>query len=221
MNFFQLLCEGSEDTVWRFIDAWHGRAASGPTRLPPGRLPEAVRRLRSLAEVRPAVVVQNQLVDDPEWARDGDRRAFYAENQGVFVWATEAVGADPVVWGRFIEQDERWQAEREPLSRFLLQIVAFEAIMGAPCGAAASWTTLPQLESALGRLERLPWGSWRWPAEPGWFYAGTDVLAFACPNGPTPSGPADRFSVWIGARSLDALAFLRGVQDITWDREPG
>jgi hypothetical protein len=220
MSFIELLREGPDDAVARFIEAWHGPAARAPRELLLGPLPESVRRLASLAEGWPAVFVQNELVDDPEWARDGNRRVFYVENQGVYVWATDGVGADPVVWGRFNEPDERWQAEREPLSRFLLQIVVFEAILGAPYGAAASWITLPQLQAALGPLERLPWGSWRWPAEPSWFYAGSDALAFVGSNGRWPWGPSDHFDAFIGARTRKGLAYLRDVQGIRWDREP-
>jgi hypothetical protein len=221
MTLIELLREVPADAVTRFIDTWHGPADGALPDLPPGSLPDAVRRVASLAEARPSVVVQNHLVDDPDWGRDGNRRVFYVENQGVYVWATDGGGSDPVVWGRLNEPSERWQAEREPLSRFLLQMIVFEAIMGAPYAAAASWITLPQLEATVGPLERLPWGSWRWPAEPSWFYAGADVLAFANPNGRWPWGPSDHFDVVIGAGTLDGLAYLRDVQGVRWDREPG
>lgn len=61
---------------------------------------------------------------------------------------------------------------------------------------------------------------WRWPSEPSWFYAGADVLAFVGPNGPLPSGPTDRFDVFLGSRARDALAYLRDLEDIDWARAP-
>ena len=92
--------------------------------------------------------------------------------------------------------------------------------MGAPHGAAVASIALPHLEASLAPHERLPFGSWRWPIEPTWFYAGADVLAIVNPNGNESEGPADRFDVFLGARTSGALAYLREVDGISWDREP-
>ena len=220
MTLIDLLGEPTEDAIVRFLEAWHGPATGQPRQSSRGALPEAVRRLESLAQRWPDSFVQNSLAADPDRARDGDKRVFYIENQSVYLWATDGVGDDPVVWGRFNGDNERWFAEREPLSRFLLQVVVFEAIMGATHGAAASAIELPQLEEALGPLERQPFGSWRGPIEPTWFYAGADALAFVNPNGNSPTSPADRFDMFIGARTPAALTYLREIQGIDWDRGP-
>jgi hypothetical protein len=219
MTLVDLLREPPDDAIVRFLEAWHGPATGQAGQPSRSTLPEAVRQLESLAQRWPNAFAQNSLAADPDWARDGDKRVFYIENQAVYLWATNGVGDDPVVWGRFNGGSDRWFAEREPLSRFLLQAVIFEAIMGAPHGAAVSAIALSQLESALGPLERLPFGSWRWPIEPTWFYAGADALAIVNPNGKMPEGPADHFDIFIGARAPAALAYLREVEGIDWDRE--
>lgn len=169
---------------------------------------------------RPSDFVQNTLVWDPTWARDGDKYVFYVENQAVYVWATDGDGDDPVVWGRFNKPGEPWLAEQEPLSRFLLQVVLFEAIMGTAHGASAASITLRQLEAAVAPLERLPLGCWRWPVEPSCFYAGADVLAFAGPNGRSPDGLVDTVSLFVAARSPIALSYLRDLAGIGWDTGP-
>lgn len=219
MNLLELLTDPPDDAIDRFLEAWHGPAARGLRVPAKDARPEAIRRLEALAEAWPGTFAQNRLAD-ADLAEDRGKRVFYVENQAVYVWATDGVGADPVVWGRF-NHETRWLAEREPLSRFLLQVVIFEAIMGAPHGAAASSIALPQLEAGLAPLERLPFGSCRWPIEPAWFYAGTDVLAVVNPTGKTSEGPLDRFDVFIGARTKAALGYLDSVDDIPWDRDPG
>ena len=218
MNFANLLRNPTDDTLELFLEAWHGppaRPASPPL---PGPHPEPIRRLGALAQRWPSVIVQNhlELGLEPE---DGGR-VFYIENQGVYRWATEEVGDDPVVWGRFENSNENWQAEREPSSRFVIQIAIFEAIMGADHGASAPWVTLEELAAALAPLERLPFGSWRWPSEPMWFYAGEDLLATASPNGPMQRGLSDHFDLMISATTVDALRYLDDIDGIDWAREP-
>jgi hypothetical protein len=208
-------------TVRAFLEWWHGQPTRPPVRVEDGPLPEPIRVLASLAAVWPRAFAQNKLAAGPDLLRDQDRIVFYVENQGVYLWATDGIGRDPVVWGRFNDPGERWLAEREPLSRFLVQIVMFEAIMGAVHAASASWLSLAQLEAILEPLQQAPFGSWRWPAEPTWFYTGDDLLAIANPNGPTPAGPADRFEVFVAARRPDALAYLAEISDVEWDRPPG
>ncbi len=218
MNLVDLLREPDDDTIARFLETWHGRLVPPVPDAAPGPQPQAIRRL--VAVIRPSDFVQNTLEWDPEWARDGDKRVFYVENQGVHVWATDGDGDDAVVWGRFNQPGAVWLAEREPLSQFLLQVVLFEAIMGAAHGASAASITLSQLEAAVAPLERLL-GCWRWPLEPSCFYAGADILAFAGPNGRSREGSPDDFSLFVAARHPDALSYLRDLAGIEWTSGPG
>jgi hypothetical protein len=221
MSLFDLLRQPSEETPWAFLERWHGAPTREPAPIPAGDLPESVRAFAARVTRWPDAMVQNDLANDPDDMRDGDKRVFFVENQGVYLWATDGKGADPVVWGRFNEPGERWQAEREPLSGFLLQIVVFEAILGSDHGALASWIPFHQLAAVLGPMKRLPLGSWRWPSEPGWFFASDDALAFVCPNGRWPGDPSDHFDVWIAARTSEPLARLSAIAGVRWDREPG
>jgi hypothetical protein len=142
--------------------------------------------------------------------------AFYVENQGVYAWATELEGTDPPVWGTWEDLDSpEWLLEEEPLSRFLLQVVVFEAAFGAPEGAAAAWLSPAAQEELLSRLVTLPLGAWRWPDYPTRFYARDDVVAVICPNRVPDS--TDFVSVTVGARNAEALAFLEDLVDSSWE----
>ena len=219
MSLVELLREPSGGTVRAFLEHWHG----APTRVAEPELddglPEPLRAFAASARQWPAAICQNRFLDASDDLRDGDKRVFLVENQGVYLWATDGAGVDPVVWGRFNEPDERWQAEREPLSRFLLQVVLFEAVFGSDHGAAASWIALGELEAVLSPMKRLSLGSWRWPFEPAWFFTSEDTLAFVCPSGKWPGDPSDRFDIWIAARTSEPLGRLAEL-DVRWDREP-
>jgi hypothetical protein len=169
----------------------------------------------------PSAFVQNHLVDDPKDVRDGDKRVFYAENQWVYVWATDGSAADPTVWGRYVGQGDRWQAEREPLSHFLLQILVFEAIMGGPYRAFGFGISLAQVEVALGPMRRLPLGSWRWPSEPGWFYASAQLLGFVNPSVTQPGAPTDRFDIMVAGRTADPLSYLAAIEGVEFAMATG
>jgi hypothetical protein len=201
-----------------FVDAWHGPAAT-PEHVIASDLPRSVRTLISMTELRPGLVVQNSLVNDPEQRRDGSKRVFYLENQGVYEWATDGVGSDPVVWGRFVGT-EPWHAEHEPLSRFLVQLVAFEAVIGATHGASAVGISLKDLERVLAPLRRLPMASWRWPVEPSWFFGGKDILAFVGPTSTTTKPLSDRFEFFVGARRPEGLTYLQQIENVDWARAP-
>lgn len=43
------------------------------------------------------------------------------------------------MWGRENVSNARWETEGEPLSRFLVQLAVFEAVMGAEAHASAAW----------------------------------------------------------------------------------
>jgi hypothetical protein len=62
---------------------------------------------------------QDQLVDPHDLTVDCDgRMIFYVENQGVYIWATDSRGEDPVLQGRFDAEGEPWI---KPLSTSLDQ----------------------------------------------------------------------------------------------------
>jgi hypothetical protein len=220
MSLLGLLRAPDAHTLRRFVETWHGPPTHGTDRVEVDALPPPLAELAAIAVAWPSAIVQNELVLDPEPMANDGRRLFYVENQGVYLWAIDPRGPDPVVWGRFNDTGEPWLAEREPLSRFVVQVALFEAIFGAPHGASAAWVALPQLELVVSPMELLPFGSWRWPSEPSWFYAGADILCFACPNSPQPRGPTDQWSVAVAARTAEPVAYLRQLTGIRWDREP-
>jgi hypothetical protein len=198
-----------------FLTEWHGQHRpdyGSPPEEIGRRVPAPLRDFYEFAGRWPNVVVQNRLLAPGEVERTGRRLIFYIENQGVYAWATELEGTDPRVWGTW---NNEWYPEEEPLSRFLLQIVLFEAAFGAPGGAAAAWLDPKAHEALVSRLVALPLGAWRWPDYPTRFYARDDVVAVICPNRAPDS--TDFVSVTVGARNAEALAFLEDLVDRSWE----
>jgi hypothetical protein len=170
------------------------------------RIPRPLRELHEFAGALPRLCAQNRLLPPDELGRDDGRLVFYIENQGVDWWATDLSADDPPVWVRGDEPRAEWELEGEPLSRFLAQVVVFEAIFGADHGASALLEE-SELSAALAPLSPLPFGPWRWPAYPTRFYRGDRLLAVTWP------AYEDVVDVWIGGRDEEAVAYLDGVAD--------
>ncbi|WP_143080535.1 hypothetical protein [Actinacidiphila rubida] len=113
----------------------------------PGALPRALAALYRVARLRPAVHgFHDPLAGRPQRAAGplGDRLVFAGTDEGTWDWSVPwppeaAGGADPPVWLTFSPHrpDPEVVVEHEPLSRFLLQYVLFEAQHAAPYQA---WT---------------------------------------------------------------------------------
>jgi hypothetical protein len=182
----------------------------------------------------PEAIFQNHLlaplefadIKKEDWADvevEDERLVFYVENQGVCRWATQAEQVeDARVWirGSLLSGELfEWTLEEPALSHFLLQLLSFEAVMGASSGASAAWLEWPLVDQALAPLERLPFGAWRWPTYPTHFYVGERIIAVAGPNpGPGETEQsAGQASLTIGALDDDALAYLDEIVDDSWE----
>ena len=202
----------------RFLVGWHGPGAAGtPEPAHPEGMPDPLRHFHGLIAKWPDAVVQNHLVT----RIDGEKLIFYVENQGVCEWATSPEDGDPQSGSADSLGDERdeWQLEDPPLSAFLLQLLAFEAAIGAEHGASVAWLDRPTLARVIEPLERLPFGAWRWPAYPTDFYANDDVVAIVAPNpGPVETAAsAEYVSLTLGALNAEALAYLDEVASPSWE----
>ena len=144
-----------------------------------------------------------------------DLIVFYVENQGVYEWATNVDGEDPLILGRFRGGDEDWTNEGMPLSEFLIGAFAFEALGSAKYGAATAWVPGDVLDRLSAGLPKLPLRPWHWPAFPSYFYGRNGGLMFACPNGEWDGEQG--YSVWIGSQVREALAFMSDIVDDEWD----
>jgi hypothetical protein len=230
----EIILEAAPDSAARFLRAWYGPRRDGAERPSSTPLPLPLRRVYGLVRLWPEAIVHNDLLAPPEFAdikRDewadvkveDERLVFYVENQGVCLWATQAEHVeDAHVWirGSVIGGElSEWTLEEPALSHFLLQLLSFEAMMGASNGASAAWLDWQRVDQALAPLDRLPFGAWRWPAYPTHFYVGERILAVAGPN-PGPGETersAERASLTIGALDDDALAYLDEIVDDTWE----
>ena len=234
---FEILAQPPPEAIERFLTSWYGpRTAESP--LPePGRssaMPAPLRRFYDLIRRWPEAIVQNVVLAPPEmpdlrkeaWAEtyiDDGKLAFYVENQGVCRWATSPEEVDEApVWIRgstLGREIHTWELEESPLSAFLVQLLVFEAVMGANHGASVAWLDRPTLARVVEPLHRLPFGAWRWPSYPTEFYAGDRVLAVAGPNpGPDEAvATAEYVSLSLGAIDGDALEYLDDISQPTWE----
>ena len=166
----------------------------------------------------PEAVAFNQLIAPGELTLEDDRKlVFCAENQGVVIWATTPEGGDPPVYIKGSTMDDPlgsrgWVEEGEPLSRFLLQLVLFEAMIGAPFGGVALAQPEPGWSAVVAPLSPLPLAGWHWPATDTRLWVGDDVIAQTCPD---PG--ADTREVHVGARTEEAARYLEALRDVDWD----
>jgi hypothetical protein len=213
------LLDPDSDTYKRLLVEWCGprRTEYGlPTEATQRRpMPASLREFYEFAGNWPGVIVQNRLLPPSEmWTEDG-KLVFYVENQGVDIWATAPTETpDAPVWVRENDPGESW-FEEEPLSRFLLQLVVYETIMGAREGAMAAWLPLAEMEQLSRRVHELPLAPWHRPLYPTRFYAGERVLLTVMPN----PGPEDEayVSLYVGALDADALTIVADHVDDSWD----
>jgi hypothetical protein len=232
-----ILGEPPAQAMELFLASSHGPRAVEPiTSEPMGSttMPAPLRRFYDVLGGWRKVVVQNVVLAPPEtphlaeeqWAtahvEDG-KLVFYVENQGVCEWATSPEDTDEApVWirGSTLGGDlDDWELEKPPLSAFLLQLLIFEAIMGASNGVSVAWHDRQALAQVVEPLARPQTDPWRWPSYPGEFYAGDRVLAFAGPNpGPDETeSTAENVSLALAALDSDALAYLDDLPHLDWD----
>jgi hypothetical protein len=88
--------------------------------------------------------------------------------------------------------------------------------MQAPLGASAAWAEDATLNKISLKMTPLPLVPWRWPSYPSRFFARNGAFMFACPNDDNECNKA--FSIWVGAKSEQPLAFLKPIVDkMTWE----
>jgi hypothetical protein len=207
------------DTYKQFLVEWHGprRPEYGLAReeAESRPMPLVLREFLEFAGKWPGVIVQNRLLPPSEMRIEDAKLVFYVENQGVDIWATAPTETrDAPVWVRENDPGEPW-FEEEPLSHFLLQLVVYETVMGAPEGAAAAWLPLAEAEQLSRGLHELPLSPWHRPSYPTRFYAGERLLLVVMPN----PGPEDEayVSLYVGALDADALMVVADHVDDSWD----
>jgi hypothetical protein len=234
---FEILAQPRAEAIERFLTSWYGPRTVESALPEPGRstqMPAPLRRFYDLIRRWPDAIVQNVVLAPPElpdlrkeaWAEtyiDDGKLAFYVENQGVCKWATSREEVDEApVWirGETLDREmDTWELEEPRLSAFLVQVIVFEAVIGANHGASVAWLDRPTLARVVEPLHRLQFGAWRWPSYPTEFYAGDRVLAVAGPNpGPVEeAATAEYVSLSLGAADGDALEYLDDISPPTWE----
>jgi len=203
-SFLANILSGDVRAAERFLSAWYGPPTSSDIApMHDAALPAALSRLYEAAARWAGAIAQNVLV--PPERVDG-RTRFCVENQGVYEWATDDAAR---VWGRELDAED-WASEEPDLATFVMQLLVFEATLGAGHRASIAWLPSDRVAEAVAPLEPLP-GGWRWPSHPTRFYAGAErQLAVVAPND-------DCFSVFIAAAESSGLAYLDNLVDDSWE----
>lgn len=199
------------DLIAQVVTSWYGPLLPGDHLGPTHTLPSTLRRFYAeMGGSLPRICRQNTLLLPGELYQSDELLVIATENQGVYTWATSALQDDPAVFGRF-ERDEPWTREESSLSEFLLGFVLFELIMAAPYGASVAWLHEHDLSAVFTHMAPLPLPAWHWPAAPGRFFVRSQAFAFCCPNG------GDTFSLWVGGKERQDVAFLKPFVGPAWD----
>jgi hypothetical protein len=192
------------EAVGWFLNAWHG-IPTLPSPPQPSPIPPLLGQLLLLEREHPGICSrQNRLIDPVEI--DDSLRCFYVENQSVYRWAYQPGEPDPVVVGRYLDEDG-WAAEQQRLSGFLLQVCLFEALYSGAYSASAAWLPTEELTAVLelGQLRPLL-TPWRWPEHPTLFYAADEAIAVTSARR-NPDGRVGA-DIMIAAHRLEPLAYL-------------
>jgi hypothetical protein len=170
-----------------FLERWFDCTGGAPV---PSIAPAPLRELHRLTAGRD-LCAQNRLVAPGELELRDGKIVFYVENQGVCVWAVDAEGDDPAVYRRASEANAPWLLETWQLSSFLIELLVYEAVLGAPFSAGHDGVDVRALAKVARVVAPLPLPTWR--ASGVIFYGHGGVIGFAFPNG-------DVFEVRLGAR---------------------
>jgi hypothetical protein len=205
------------DTVEWLLDGWFGIGAvthsSGAQ--PDLAVPPALVALHEAVARHPATFAQNRLTPLDKLETVESRTAFLVENQAVCIWSYEAdlpSGDDPPVW---MKTQAGSQPEGETLSRFLIEAILTELVIGHGRSGANGYPTTNDRLRVLEPLERLALGPWKWPVETT-FYAGPGVLAMV-----NAGVQADQDWIWVAGMDATACDYLRPIvgqwtEDTPW-----
>ena len=201
---------------WRW---WYGPPAQPPNvRSIPG-VPRPLREWYAAEEAwGRRLATQNEIMRASELVAHEGFTPFYAENQGVWLWAFRTGGDDPEVFDRVSQPAmEGWSVTGATLSEFLAHVAILEATITAPIGAMAIDIDRARYDSVVEPLRPVSMTPWSWPGPTTQLFVGDHVLAFGCVNDRpgTPVTPESRFRVRVAARSSDDLAYLDEL-DIKW-----
>jgi hypothetical protein len=141
------------------------------------------------------------------------RLCFYAENQGVYQWATLPDGEDPPMFGRYKATDP-WESERMSLSEHLILACLFEAVMcHANYGASVAWLGQEKLDAIVDGIPAVAIPPWRWGGIR--FFVGRGAFACVADNKQAKAGKM--YSLSIGAKTEHPLQFLKPHLDGAWE----
>ncbi|MFG1859143.1 hypothetical protein ACGFJT_45425 [Actinomadura geliboluensis] len=192
-----------------FIESWYPAPAEESAPATAAEIPPALAEFYRLIHGRPHVLgVQNFIRPSADLHLDEDGLLeFGQENQGVFYWALDPAGDDPVVWT--IEAPARRQAEHERLSGFLVQFSLHEAVMSSPYIASTDPIPWPIARRLTDTMRRVPLKTWLWSQYETSFYAAPGLIARLGDQG---DGQCD---IWVGARHRSLLRPL-GRIGVPW-----
>lgn len=207
----------------RVIAYWNGPRvpADGlpPTVLEGKRLPHPLRWWLLRYGDHPGVLLApNHLPEleqlEPE---EGGKLVFLIETQGVWLWATEAEGDDPPVWGRMNEEDEPWVQVSTSLSEFLLATTLYQSMRQSLYHSGNhSVIFRPEMDRIMSALPPYPLAGWccYGPGCRGQFYGRDGAFMFVSDDGVCDGEQS--FGVEVAARTERPLLFLKELREVEW-----
>lgn len=189
---------------------WHPGPEPRVDRSVASEVPAALAELYAIAVDRPEVLGTQNGVYPLSGLRTDPHEGllvFAAENQGNFSWLIDPTEDDPVVWR--VAGSEPPEAEREPLSGFLVQFCLFEVISSG-LQAIGRADSPAQARRLTATLREVPLAPWRWPVDPTRFFVAPDLVL--C----TGTDEDGLVHIAAAARSPAALALLAD-SDVRWD----
>jgi hypothetical protein len=215
----------SGDRLWSFLVSWYGPPSSPPAREAPefGDLPRSIRRWHQFEQAWGfPLSLQNRIATEDSTSVDHGKRVIAIENQAVWLWGVDPTEPTTTVYERENDRDEPWTPIAENVDDFLLHFAMVEAVLGAPVGATIIDATVRQRDEVLTGFSRVQVATWRWPGPEHALWQRPSAMALSCANARPDEQIGDdaTYSVFIGARQPDPLAFLGDLPvpwDHTWD----
>jgi hypothetical protein len=171
-------------------------------------MPQMLRRWYRFAGRRSNILSGINFLSDPEALRlADDRLVFYRETEGAYFCATRPQGDDPPVFTRGDDTDP-WVLENMALSEHLILACLYEGLFRAPYGGWIMGLDQKIIDEITAVIPPIAIPPWRWDMGKQFHARGGAFMT------------VDEFgSLMIGAKTQEAVLFLRAYADRDWDHK--
>ena len=200
------------DCLEHFLNHWYGfTTEKNPKFQCTSPIPQALLTFYQNYAVKLDHIMRfNRILSCDELVYEDNRITFMVENQGVYIWQTNAKGENPEVYISENIKEKKWLQEEEKLCGFLYQMLLYEAMVGSKYCATASWISKDKVNSIVSKWKVAPFRPMQWPAYPAQLLYIDNAIALAYPN-------RDGFCFQCGSNDYNAINFMHEFTDDTWE----